>query len=150
MDLERDQVGVLAFREVAGRIEILLTTSRETGRWVVPKGWPMKGKAPHQAAGREAFEEAGVKGAVETDAIGSYVYDKKLRSGHVVPCRVSLFPMRVDDERRKWPESEQRLRRWFAPEQAANAVAEPGLADLILRFDPDLPTLRGAAGMWRR
>lgn len=27
-----------------GALEVLLLTSRDTGRWVIPKGWPMEGK----------------------------------------------------------------------------------------------------------
>jgi 8-oxo-dGTP pyrophosphatase MutT (NUDIX family) len=97
----------------------------------------MKGRAAHEAAGREAFEEAGLKGEVGHRPIGFYSYDKKLRSGNVVPCRVEVFPMQVREERRTWPEAAQRERAWFSPEEAAELVWEPELADLIRRFSAE-------------
>jgi 8-oxo-dGTP pyrophosphatase MutT (NUDIX family) len=125
------QYGVLAWREGLAGTEVLLMTSRETGRWVVPKGWPMPQKKPYEAAEREAFEEAGVKGTVGETPIGSYSYRKRLRTGQYVPCEVQLFPMRVEKESRKWPEFRQRTRAWFSAERAAQLVDEPDLASLI-------------------
>lgn len=91
----------------------------------------MKKRAPHEAAAREAFEEAGLKGTVDARAIGSYQYDKKLKDGAVVLCRVDVFPMRVSKQRRRWPEYEQRETRWFDPHEAASCVEEAELASLI-------------------
>jgi 8-oxo-dGTP pyrophosphatase MutT (NUDIX family) len=66
------------------RTEVLLVTSRDTRRWIIPKGWPQKGKAPHRAAAREAFEEAGVVGAVGRRPVGSFAYEKRFKNGRVV------------------------------------------------------------------
>ena len=67
---ERHQVAALCWRMgQGGAVEILLVTSRDTGRWVIPKGWPMDGKSASAAAAREAWEEAGVKGTVRPESI---------------------------------------------------------------------------------
>lgn len=130
------QYAALPYRSEDGGVRVLLVTSRETGRWVLPKGWPMKRKAPHRAAEREAIEEAGVTGVVEADPVGAYRYTKRLAGGAAAPCRVQVYPLRVLVERTRWREKAQRLRRWFTPEEAADLVAEPELADLLRSFNP--------------
>src|SRR5262245_27803842 len=77
------QCGALCFRyrHDSGDIEILVVTSRETRRWIIPKGWPMKGKEPHKAAAIEAWEEAGVRGKPNKKSVGSYTYLKDLDNG---------------------------------------------------------------------
>lgn len=126
------QYGVIPVRRATdGRLEVLLITSRETRRWVVPRGNPITGKSPAEAAAQEAFEEAGIVGEVEPDAIGLYSYEKRRRLGIVVPAVVHLFRMRVTEERDDWPEKSQRERRWFPAEEAAAAVHEAELAQLI-------------------
>jgi 8-oxo-dGTP pyrophosphatase MutT (NUDIX family) len=80
--------------------EVLLVTSRDTGRWIIPKGWPLKGKAPHKAAAREAREEAGVVGKINRRAIGAFSYRKRLKGGKVVVCEVQVWPAPgLDDTR---------------------------------------------------
>src|SRR5271170_8084788 len=75
------------------RTEFLLITSRETRRWIIPKGWPQKGRAPHRSAAREAFEEAGVRGKVGKRSIGTFSYGKRRKNGDVVLCTVRVFPL---------------------------------------------------------
>ncbi|MGZ8307469.1 MAG: NUDIX hydrolase, partial [Allosphingosinicella sp.] len=116
------QYGVIPVRRTAdGGVEVLLITSRDTRRWVVPRGNPIAGKSPAESAAQEAFEEAGIVGEVEPEAIGLYSYEKRRRPGIAVPAVVHLFPMRVLEEREDWPEKGQRERRWFAVEAAAAA-----------------------------
>ena len=129
------QLGALPFRTEPDGLQVLLATSRETKRWVIPKGWPMKKRLPHEAAAREAFEEAGLVGIVDEHAIGSYEYDKRLNDGATVLCRVDVYPMRVTGQRRRWPEYKQRETRWFAPAEAASCVHEAELARLIEGLD---------------
>src|SRR5947209_14678636 len=86
-------------RNAAGAIEVLLITSRETRRWVIPKGWPIKGLKSPQTAAREAFEEAGVEGLVAKKKLGVFHYDKRLRSGRIQRVRVGVYPLQVDIER---------------------------------------------------
>ncbi|WP_019996425.1 NUDIX hydrolase [Aureimonas ureilytica] len=129
---ERRQIGAIAYSNDADAgLRILLVTSRETGRWVIPKGWPMKSKQPHQAAAQEAFEEAGVEGSIAKKAAGSYRYPKTLRNGEIVSCRVKVYPMQVRKLVSKWPEAAERKRQWFSTEDAAAAVLEPELADIL-------------------
>jgi 8-oxo-dGTP pyrophosphatase MutT (NUDIX family) len=133
----RVQVAALPFRLDPGPnagLQILLVTSRETGRWVIPKGWPMKAKSNRVAAAVEALEEAGVEGRIAKKALGAYKYLKVLRSGDVRPCRVSVFPLEVTAQRDAWREQDQRSTQWFAWEAAADAVNEPGLKRLIRKF----------------
>jgi 8-oxo-dGTP pyrophosphatase MutT (NUDIX family) len=129
----RAQLGALPYRRAPG-LEILLVTSRETGRWVIPKGWPMKSRTRREAAALEALEEAGVEGRISKKPIGAFDYLKVLRSGAGQPCRVSVFSFEVTLQRDSWREQSQRSTQWFAWEAAAAAVVEPGLASLIREF----------------
>ena len=110
---------------------MLLITSRETQRWVVPRGNVIRGLEPHMSAAQEAYEEAGIRGRMGTEPLGVYRYEKRLRLGRVVPAEVHLYPLEVTEELEEWPERHQRQRRWFAPAAAAEAVDEPELKSLI-------------------
>ena len=126
------QYGVIPIRPASdGGVEVMLITSRETRRWVVPRGNPILGKSPAESAAQEAFEEAGILGSVEPEPFGRYFYRKRRRTGAVLPAEVQLFRMRVEEEREDWPERGERERRWFAPQEAAAAVAEGELAEMI-------------------
>jgi len=127
------QVAALCYR-TAPRLEILLVTSRETRRWVTPKGWPMAGRPDHAAAAVEAFEEAGVDGVVSERALGTFGYEKILKSTEILAVTAALYPLEVVILREDWPEKGQRDRRWFTPAEAAELVQEAGLAQLILDF----------------
>lgn len=121
-------------RGVRGTYQVLLITSRESGRWVIPKGWPMAGKKDHDAAAQEAFEEAGVAGKVHKHPLGAYTYRKR-RLGGEEPVRVMVYLLEVDDEKPRWPERDQRRRQWMAPDKAAGLVSEPGLAEILGRLN---------------
>ena len=128
----RRQIGALPFRRARdGSRRFLLVTSRESRRWVIPKGWPMKGRKPFQAAAREAYEEAGLRGQVGKRPLGYYLYEKRLKNFDAVICQVKVFPLRVRKQLKQFPEQHQRELRWFTAAQAAEAVAEPGLAAII-------------------
>jgi 8-oxo-dGTP pyrophosphatase MutT (NUDIX family) len=127
------QYAALPFRYLHS-LEILLISSRETHRWVIPKGWPMKGRKPHAAAAREALEEAGVVGRIAKRPLGSYHYIKRLKNGAPLQCTVDVFPMMVSHQQRRWREQDQRTVRWFSAEEAAMAVEEPELQALIDDF----------------
>jgi len=128
------QYAALPWRQTGRRIEILLITSRESRRWVIPKGWPMKGRAPHEAAAAEALEEAGISGDVASDAIGSYSYLKGLKGEKVIPSQVIVFPLEVLSQLVHWKEKDQRQVSWFPYPKAASLVAEPALKRLIRDF----------------
>jgi 8-oxo-dGTP pyrophosphatase MutT (NUDIX family) len=115
---------------------VLLVTSRETKRWIIPKGWPIKGLKPPEAAAREAYEEAGVRGRIAGRAFGHYVYEKRLEDrGTTVPCQVEVFPLWVKRQSKDWPESKQRTARWFSAAEAAALVDNDQLHKLIQEFE---------------
>ncbi|AHE51836.1 DUF47 family protein [Sphingomonas sanxanigenens] len=116
-------------------VRVLLVTSRESKRWVIPKGNQASGHSPHAAAALEAEEEAGVRGAICPTALGSYRYRKKRRNGASLMIDVDVFPLAVSSELGMWKEQGQRERRWFTLADAADAVDEPDLSDLIRSFN---------------
>jgi 8-oxo-dGTP pyrophosphatase MutT (NUDIX family) len=132
---KRVQYGALPYRLSArSRPQFMLITSRETRRWVIPKGWPKKGRSPRHSAAREAFEEAGVVGAVAKRAAGSFSYEKRMENGGVVVCEVRVFPLQVRRQNKQWPEKHQRVVKWLSASQAAEKVKEPMLGEIILRL----------------
>ena len=127
-----EQIAALPIRwDSKDEIRVLMVTTRESGRWVVPKGWEMKGKTRWDAAAIEALEEAGVKGHVADDCIGTFRYTKVLKGGRIVPCLVRVYPMVVEKVMKNWKERHQRKRRWFTPKAAARRVCEPELAKVL-------------------
>lgn len=133
---DAEQFGALCYREKKGKVEILLVTSRGTGRWIVPKGWRVKGQTPAGSATVEAFEEAGVEGRARPVCVGVYGYDKLMDDGNAVPVKVALFPLRVRKLRRQYPEADQRKRRWCSRKRAAELVDEAELKTVLRCFDP--------------
>lgn len=127
------QFAALPYRKAHnGKQVVMLLTSRETRRWVIPKGWPMKGRKPREVAAQEAFEEAGLRGKIiGKRPIGRYQYDKQLSPGRTVPCEVVVYLLRVERELKNWPERAERERRWFEPGQASELVLEDGLAAML-------------------
>ena len=130
------QYGALPYRYTkSGTREILLVTTRQTKRWIIPKGWPIKGLKPAKSAAREAYEEAGIRGSVKTKAIGIFAYEKRLdEDGITIPCDVRVFPLLVKRQSKAWPESEQRVAQWLEPTVALSLVEEEGLRSLISQF----------------
>ena len=132
------QIAALPYRTAGpalnAPVSILLVTSRETRRWVVPKGNLSSGTDPHIAAAQEAEEEAGVRGAVCPTSLGSYRYRKRRGNGAWLMADVEVFPLAVSEELATWKEQDQRERRWFSLSDAAAQVDEPDLRDLIASF----------------
>jgi 8-oxo-dGTP pyrophosphatase MutT (NUDIX family) len=132
----RVQVGAPCWRRTSKGIRVLLITSRDTGRWVIPKGWPMRHRTEAEAAAREAWEEAGLRGDILERSLGVYTYRKVLGPGRAIPCVVRVYPLEVREMLKQYPETGQRRVRWFAPDRAARRVLEPELKALIRDFDP--------------
>lgn len=131
------QYGALPWRRTdAGVLEILLITSRETHRWVIPKGWPIQGKSSAKSAAQEAFEEAGVTGKIDKSPVGSYAYDKRLKNGRLQHVRVTVFALLVENEAEVFPEAGQREKRWVSLLEAARLVDEPELMVVLATFQP--------------
>ncbi|WP_312785383.1 NUDIX domain-containing protein [Brevundimonas sp.] len=114
----------------------MMITSRETRRWVIPKGGRMVGKTDPQAAAQEAYEEAGIQGETLEAPVGHFRYAKRLKSGAEQACVVAVYPLEVLIQLGAWPEDQQRQRRWMPQVEAAEAVHEADLAELIRNFRP--------------
>jgi 8-oxo-dGTP pyrophosphatase MutT (NUDIX family) len=117
---------------------VLLLTSRETKRWIIPKGWPMKGRKPWEAAAQEALEEAGLIGQMGKKPLGQYTYFKR-RAAHFDLCQVDVFLLTMDRQRKKWREQGQRRAEWFTFEEAATLVDEVGLVAILQRLAEQAP-----------
>lgn len=128
------QSSVVPYRIQDDRLEILIVRSSKNKHWVVPKGIAEPGHTLQSSAQKEAWEEAGVEGDVEEQAIGAYVYEK-----WGADCTVTVYPMRVtrivDDA--QW-EERHRGRQWGSARVAAMLVHQPALSEIITAFDRQL------------
>jgi 8-oxo-dGTP pyrophosphatase MutT (NUDIX family) len=128
----RLQAAALCYRGTGDDKEVLLITSRDTGRWILPKGWLMRGLDAREAAMREAWEEAGVaRGYGDAAPIGSYSYDKRLDDGLSLPVETLVFTVAVETIKDEFPEASERQRKWVSVSDAANLVDEPGLKSIL-------------------
>ncbi|MGV8930010.1 MAG: NUDIX hydrolase [Brevundimonas sp.] len=132
----RHQVAALPWRRGTDGLEIMLVTSRETRRWVTPKGGRMAGKTDAEAAAIEAMEEAGVQGEVQDRPLGTFRYLKILKRRAPRWCVVAVYPLEVTIQHGAWKEQAERERVWMSVEQAADCVGEPDLAEIIRTFRP--------------
>ncbi len=128
------QYAALPYRVTGRRLSILLISSRRTRRWIVPKGWPIEGRKPHEAAAIEAQEEAGIFGEIAEQPLGSYRYIKEVKDGLSLAVQVIVFPLLVESQAETFKEKGQRITTWFRYRHAAALVAEPSLRRLILDF----------------
>lgn len=134
------QVAALCTRGKGDDKQVLLVTSRGTGRWIIPKGWPIRGMASSQAALQEAWEEAGVKDATaKSDPIGRYAYNKTTGSGLPMPVEALVYAVNVNGLENDFPEAGQRERRWVSPREAAKLVDEPELQSILNILQPKKP-----------
>jgi 8-oxo-dGTP pyrophosphatase MutT (NUDIX family) len=115
-------------------LEILLITTRKKGRWSIPKGWPIKRCTPPDTAATEAYEEAGVLGAVSEAQIGRFK-KRRVKNKQSVSCDVQIYPLEVKRQQDDWPEKQERLRVWLSPREAAKLVKKPGLRRAIKQFE---------------
>ncbi len=132
---QRLQVAALPWRENGGELELMLITSRLSRHWLIPKGWPMKRKTPAAAAAQEAFEEAGIQGAIGMEPLGRYSYDKLSLEASAVPCVVEVYPLHVEVELTEWPEAATRTRSWMTVGMASQLAYETGLSALLDGLD---------------
>lgn len=132
------QVAALPVRIKKGRLEVLLVTTRETRRWIAPRGWLIPGKTAAQSARIEAEEEAGATGRLRPDPIGTYLAEKRFEDGTVQPCEVEVFRLDVARLRRRWDEMHERSRAWYTVEAAVAIVGEPGLVAILEALRADM------------
>ena len=145
----RIQYGALGYRRADdGDIDILLITSRQTKRWIIPKGWPIKGLKPCDSAAQEAFEEAGVRGTISRRPIGRYIYAKRLKAGSkAVPCELQVYALEITKQERRWPELGQREVRWCRSAEAIALVNESQLSEIIVDFVEHCAEAAGRAAL---
>ncbi len=134
----RSQFAALCYRYQKDKLRVMLITSRKTGRWIVPKGWPIDGKTPAECALQEAWEEAGVVGKCADVCLGLFSYLKYLEEADGLPCVAMVYPVKVKDTLDQYPEAGQRKRKWVSRNRAAKMVSEPELAQILRDFDPKL------------
>lgn len=128
------QVAALCLRRTETGPEVLLVKTLRTGGWVIPKGWPMTGKTLSQAAALEAWEEAGAKGQIATNPIGSFTYTKIRKSGLPVQCRAHVFLMKTTKTLEDYPEAAKREKRWIGLREAAGLVRDLELSGLLTKL----------------
>jgi 8-oxo-dGTP pyrophosphatase MutT (NUDIX family) len=137
----RQQVGALPIRWIGDEPRVLLVTSRETQRWIIPKGWRMRGRSNAEAAAQEALEEAGVRGRIRRKPIGRYRYDKRRADG-IEECRITTYLLEVSEELDDFPEVQERRRAWFTLPEAASCADDEGLREILRDLAPQLAALR--------
>jgi 8-oxo-dGTP pyrophosphatase MutT (NUDIX family) len=117
-----------------------LVTTRRTGRWVLPKGWTEKGRTASKTAAREAREEAGLRGRISAEPVGTYTYRKHLHLLASLDCEVEVFVLEVSAQQLNWHEKGQRQIEFVTPAEALRRISEPELARLIARLFPGAET----------
>ena len=125
------QAGAVPYRHGPHGVEVLLVTSKGTGRWVIPKGNISKGDSAFRTAEREAREEAGVTGTIDENPLGRFTYSKQLASGEFIPAAVEVFGLEVARQLKNWPERTERQFQWMSVQQAVEAVSEPGMKEIL-------------------
>lgn len=122
-------------RVVDGQLEVLLVTSRRSGRWILPKGIVERDMSPSQSAAKEAWEEAGVQGRMDVHSLGIFQTSKW---GGI--CDVEVFRMDVTKIADQWPESDKRTTKWFTLSDAIKEIHPDGAAQILKKIT--LPLLR--------
>jgi 8-oxo-dGTP pyrophosphatase MutT (NUDIX family) len=128
-----NQVAALCWRAGRRGLEVLLITSLNSKRWILPKGWPEADLTGCENAAREAFEEAGVTGKIAAQPIGHYHYLKEKREGGGMPVSVDVFALCVTRQVDDWPEKAVRTLAWMPLNEAIARVSEPGVR-LVLKY----------------
>jgi 8-oxo-dGTP pyrophosphatase MutT (NUDIX family) len=129
------QFAALPIAVLDGLPHVLLITSRETRRWIIPKGHPDKHLAASALASLEAFEEAGVSGTIQPEPLGQYRSSKRLPSGKSIPCDVTVFRLDVSTYLDEWKEKDERERRWLPLAEAAEVADDGGLGGFLAQLE---------------
>jgi ADP-ribose pyrophosphatase YjhB (NUDIX family) len=127
------KVGVIPFDIKGDRIAILFVTSQGRGRWILPKGDLKPGESHKKGCKREAFEEAGVKGVLLEDFPMTNLITKSGGEG-MIDVAVTYYPMFVEKQHDKWPESGKRQRHWAILEDAPKVTDRQDFLSVISQF----------------
>lgn len=130
-DQELHQIGALPILvNPDGGIDLCLITSRGGSRWIIPKGNPIRGLAPHEVAAQEALEEAGIVGSAEQHCIGTFTFNRH-RGGREKSCSVDVYALKVERQLATWDEMDHRSFLRCNVQTALSLVSSPSLAVLI-------------------
>lgn len=133
-EVELRQAGAIAYRVSGGRLKVLLATTRETKRWIIPRGNIADGLTPSETAAKEAFEEAGVRGELSEAPLGRYAYRKRLKKNRFATAVVDVYLLHATRRARAWPEQDERTVKWLPIDEASRLVEEKALASLLRRL----------------
>jgi len=115
--------------------KVVLLVSSSSGRWILPKGWPIDGMTAGEAAAQEAWEEGGVKASkVGKSSLGSFYGRKTYDNGRSEPCETLVYKLKVADVANDFPEANRRDRIWVSPTKAAELVDNAQLKSLLAKF----------------
>jgi phosphohistidine phosphatase len=127
------QSAVIPYRFKSGKLEILLISSLKKKNWIIPKGFVENGISAQKSAEKEALEEAGVKGIVQSNLLG--IYHQKKWGGN---CQIEVYAMSVNQELDLWPEKELRERKWFNIKDAIDLIYNKDLKQIVKEFQNSL------------
>ncbi len=118
------QVAAVCYRRRGSSVEFLLVNTNGGGKWTFPKGDPEASLSHSQAAEREAWEEAGVRGSIEPRHFHLYLHSKGVfwKSPGVQEFVVKAFLLAVEQDGK--PDEPMRNPTWFAPEEAKKTLAK--------------------------
>lgn len=129
MLIESIQSGVVPYRLQENKLEILLVTSIKKKKWIIPKGYVEYGLTPFESAKKEAYEEAGITGANETEELGEFFYgnndNKKL---------LKVFLLKVIEQSDDYPEKNLRIRKWFIIDEAITSIDNSEVKNILIKL----------------
>jgi len=125
----KQQAAVIPFRGTGKKLEICVIRRKGSKKkWGIPKGFVDRGDTTKEAALKEASEEAGLKGKLIGDPVGSYEYEK-----WGTGLEVTVYLMEVKDEDDDWDEADFRERRWTSFDEAAELLDRHPVQPLLGR-----------------
>jgi 8-oxo-dGTP pyrophosphatase MutT (NUDIX family) len=120
------QAAAVPYRWRGDAPEFCLITSTQKAHWAFPKGMIDPGESWSETALKEAYEEAGLRGAIEGPPLGVYAY---VKWGQELEVTVGL--LRVDEELEAWEEAGVRSRRWAVEAEALTLIDRAELRQLL-------------------
>ncbi len=125
--------GVIPYKVKDDSVWVLMVTSQTRRRWIFPNGNLEQDETGAQAAAREGFEEAGVKGSIEKKHTINTIIGKSAPDG-IEDVKVEFFAMEVLKQAEKWPEKSQRKRKWVSLDAAKDLVRDDDFRNVLNRF----------------
>ncbi|CAO2829832.1 unnamed protein product [Amaranthus hypochondriacus] len=124
-------------RSLENCIQVLMITSPKRHDLVFPKGGWENDETVHEAARREAYEEAGVIGELDPTELGVWEFRSKSRqaiSSLEGGCRGYMYALKVTEELDTWPEQENHDRKWLSIREAFDLCRYDWMRDALKAF----------------